>query len=185
MDDKGSSLTRDEKILWIMNALECNVREEYYAVLERLNTLDYGQLEVLDRISSSGPSNAESLREALLSQSEMKDILVACPLADKYDRHQNVMSVLEIVGKLRELGLTLENLDVHVRADIRCVFISHSGMTMRESAYVLNTGMVLLIDEFPDRMVEITDFRVKRKTNDAALMRESLSTAKPLSDGLL
>lgn len=177
------TLTRDEKISWMMNAFACIITTEHYAVMERLTPLSYDDLDVLDRVASSG--SAEGLRNALLSKAKMEDIIAACRLLRKYDRHHGVESILLIIAAVRDLGLTLQNLEVHVRADIQHVFVSHSGMDIQRSDYTRNPGMIALIDEYPERMIEITNFRLKRKTNDAELIREALCNTTPLAEGTL
>lgn len=184
MNDDRVTLTRDEKILWMMNAMECTVTNEYYAVLERLHPLNYEELDVLDRNSCTSTSAAEDLREALLSDAAISDIITASLFAGKYERHQSITDILSIISCLRSLGLTLDNLDVHICADIRHVGISNAGPAVN-NCYIENPGMVRLIDEYPERMVEITAFRAKRRTNDADLMREALGISKPLADGAL
>jgi len=183
MRHDGIRLTREEKIAWMMNAFACILTTEHYAVMKRLTPLSHEDLDVLDRLASSG--SHDDLRTALLSDASIEDIILACPFADKYNRHHTVMTILEIINALRIYNLTLKNLEVHIVASIRYVYVSHSGMRIEESHYATNPGMLALIDEYPERVIEITDFRVKRKTNDAALIREALTNAKPLSEGTL
>jgi hypothetical protein len=183
-NDSGTALTHDEKILWMMNAMECTVTKEYYAVLERLHPLSYEELDVLDRNSCTSNSTAEDLREALLSDVAINDIIIASLFAGKYERHQSITDILGIISCLRSLDLSINNLDVHIRADIRHVGISNAGPSVN-NCYIENPGMVRLIDEYPERMVEITGFRAKRRTNDAELLREALGITKPLADGTL
>lgn len=177
------TLTRDEKISWMMNTFACIITTEHYAVMERLTPLSHDDLDVLDRVASSGHHNG--LRDSLLSEAKIEDIIAACRLLRKYDRHHGVESILVIIHALRSLGLTLDKLEVHVRADIQHVFVSHSGMDFERSNYARNPGMIALIDEYPERMIEITNFRLKRKTNDAELIREAMSNTTPLAEGTL
>jgi hypothetical protein len=177
------TLTRDEKISWMMNAFACIITTEHYAVMERLTPLSHDDLDVLDRVASSG--YADSLRDALLSDAKIEDIITASRLLRKYDRHHSVSSILMIIHALRELGLTLDKLEVHVRADIQHVFVSNSGMDFASSSYTRNPGMIALVDEYPERMIEITNFRLKRRTNDAELIREAISNTTPLAEGTL
>lgn len=178
------ALTRDELVLWIMNAFECAVTNDYYAVLERLHPLSYEELHLLDKIASEGPSKAHDLRDVLLSEAEMQDILMACPLAYRYERHTNVRSIVHLMEVMRSLGIGFSNLETHVVADLKYVYVLNGGNQLRDD-YVDNPDFIRLIEEYPDRMNDITEFRVKRRTSDAALIREALNIATPLADGTL
>ena len=184
MEKDGAALTRDELVLWLMNAFECEVTNDYYAVLERLHPLSLEDLSHLDKIASEGSSKAHDLRDVLLSEADIQDILAACPLAFKYDRHTNVRSIVAIMEVMRSLGLGFSNLETHVVADMKYVYVLNGGSQLRDD-YVDNPEFIRLIEEYPDRMNEITEFRVKRRTSDAALIREALNITKPLADGTL
>lgn len=186
MGNDGSPLTRDEKILWIMNALECHAANDYYAVLERLHPLTYEELDIIDRSASEGIAKAEKLRHVLLNKAhDMKDILFACPLAYKYDRHYNVDTMLELMDAIRKAGCGLHNINAHMEAcNHHYHFISSEPMN-DESYYKTNTGLINLVEEYPDRVKEIIALKMKRKSNNAGVIREMMNTTKPLADGAL
>lgn len=177
------SLSRYEQVTFLMNTFACIITTEHYAVADRITPLSSDELDVLLRVASSGSAVAGDLRDVLLSDTSMEDILLACPLAKEFERHVGVQRVLEVINALRAHNLTMENLRAHVVASIRYLYVN--GMKIDESYYTTNAGMLFLIDEYPERVAEITDFRINRRTNDAELIREALFNAKPLAEGTL
>lgn len=170
------TLRRDEKISWMMNAFACIITSEHYAVMERLTPLSHEAIDVIDRVVTSG--GADSVREALLGDYPIDDIVEACRILPKHERSHNAITALAVIGALKNLGLPLTNLDVHLSA-------GSSTLSYVGRAYAQNHNLIRLVEEMPDQLDEIIRVRLKRKTSDAGLIREALTTGRPLEDGAL
>ena len=184
MNDENCGLTSNEVIGWVMNLFQCSDSDDHDRIVSRLAVLSDDELKVID---SAALVSTDSLRIELASGSDMKDILLACSMVIGNERHRNysISTVIDVMDALRRNGIGLDFLEVHLRANKRCTFVDSVDMNYEQSVYSNNKALMSLIEEYPDRMEEAMTFRLKRKTNDADLIREYLTLDKPLSDGAL
>lgn len=180
--NENCELTQQETIQWIMFLLECSDAKNHNAIVDRLSSASDDDLLAIRKTATT---SKDSLRAALLSNRDIQSIVFACSLINKQNNVYSVTSILGIMDALKHRGIGLKNAEVHARASKRFYVIDDSSIDYEKAVYSNNTGLMLLVEEYPDRMEEIMDFRVKRQTNDTELIREYLTLDKPLGDGAL